>query len=44
MKKTLHIGWIDAHRLASALVDRVRLWTADPRLASVATELGVGDT
>jgi predicted nucleic acid-binding protein len=35
------IGWIDAHLLASALVGRLRLWTADPRLALVATELGV---
>lgn len=36
------IGWIDAHLLASALVGRVRLWTADARLAAVASELGVG--
>jgi predicted nucleic acid-binding protein len=35
------IGWIDAHLLASALVDRVSLWTVDPRLAAVATELGI---
>jgi predicted nucleic acid-binding protein len=35
------IGWIDVHLLASALVGRVSLWTADPRLAAVATELGV---
>src|SRR5262245_54001699 len=35
------IGWIDAHLLASVLVARVRLWTVDPRLAAVATELGV---
>jgi len=35
------IGWIDTHLLASALVSRVRLWTADPRLAVVATELGI---
>ena len=35
------IGWIDAHLLASALVGRVSLWTADPRLAAIATELGV---
>ncbi|HTW25129.1 MAG TPA: PIN domain-containing protein, partial [Candidatus Baltobacteraceae bacterium] len=26
------IGWIDAHLLASALVGRLQLWTADPRL------------
>jgi predicted nucleic acid-binding protein len=35
------IGWIDVHLLASALVADVRLWTADPRLATVARELGV---
>jgi predicted nucleic acid-binding protein len=36
------IGWVDVHLLASALVGRLRLWTADPRLAIVAGELGVG--
>jgi predicted nucleic acid-binding protein len=35
------IGWIDAHLLASALVGRVTLWTADPRLAAIATELSI---
>jgi predicted nucleic acid-binding protein len=35
------IGWIDVHLLASALVSRVRLWTADSRLQSLASELGV---
>ena len=35
------IGWIDAHLLASALVGRLKLWTADPRLATVARELTV---
>ena len=35
------IGWIDVHLLASALVSRAPLWTADPRLARVAAELGV---
>jgi predicted nucleic acid-binding protein len=35
------IGWIDAHLLASALVGRLRLWTTDPRLAAVATELRI---
>lgn len=35
------IGWIDAHLLASALVGRLKLWTADPRLAVVANELGI---
>lgn len=36
------IGWIDAHLLASALVGRLRLWTADSPLATVARELGIG--
>lgn len=36
------IGWLDAHLLASALVGRLALWTADARLAAVANELGVG--
>ena len=35
-------GWIDIHLLASALVGGLLLWTADPRLAAVARELGVG--
>jgi predicted nucleic acid-binding protein len=35
------IGWIDAHLLASALVGRLRLWTADSPLATVAKELGI---
>lgn len=35
------IGWIDAHLLASALVGRVKLWTVDPALATLATELNV---
>lgn len=35
------IGWIDAHLLASALIERIQLWTADPRLARVAGELGI---
>jgi predicted nucleic acid-binding protein len=35
------IGWVDAHLLASALLDRIRLWTLDARLARVARELGV---
>ena len=36
------VGWIDIHLLASALVEGHRLWTADPRLAVIARELGVG--
>jgi hypothetical protein len=35
------IGWIDTHLLASALVSRMQLWTADPRLVTVASELGI---
>jgi predicted nucleic acid-binding protein len=35
------IGWIDAHLLASALVGRLKLWTADPALAALAKELGI---
>jgi hypothetical protein len=35
------IAWIDAHLLASALVGRLRLWTVDSPLATVATELGI---
>lgn len=34
-------GWIDIHLLASARVGRLLLWTADPRLESLARELGV---
>jgi predicted nucleic acid-binding protein len=36
------IGWVDAHLLASVLLDGLRLWTLDRRLASVAGNLGVG--
>jgi predicted nucleic acid-binding protein len=35
------VGWVDAHLLASALVGRLTVWTADPRLAVVARELGI---
>jgi predicted nucleic acid-binding protein len=35
------LGWIDVHLLASALVGRLRLWTADQSLAAVARELGI---
>jgi predicted nucleic acid-binding protein len=35
------IGWIDAHLLASALVEGCQLWTADAHLADVARELRV---
>lgn len=36
------IGWMDAHLLASALVARVRLFTVDGALASIADELEIG--
>jgi predicted nucleic acid-binding protein len=36
------ISWIDAHLLASSLVGRLKLWTIDPRLATLAKDLGVG--
>jgi predicted nucleic acid-binding protein len=35
------VGWIDVHLLASAVVSHSKLWTADARLAEIATELGV---
>jgi hypothetical protein len=34
------VGWIDIHLLASTLISRVYLWTADSRLAAIAGELG----
>ena len=35
------VGWIDVHLLASAVVGRLQLWTADPRFAAMAEDLGV---
>jgi len=35
------VGWIDTHLLASAIVERIHVWTADPRFAALAQELGV---
>jgi predicted nucleic acid-binding protein len=35
------VGWIDIHLLASALVERLQVWTADPRFADLAEELAV---
>ncbi|HVH66723.1 MAG TPA: hypothetical protein VM716_02560 [Gemmatimonadales bacterium] len=35
------IGWVDAHLVASALLDRLRPWTLDVPLARVARDLGV---
>jgi len=34
-------GWIDVHLLASAVVGRLELWTADLRLAAMANEFGL---
>jgi predicted nucleic acid-binding protein len=36
------LGWIDIHLLASALVGRFQVWTADQSFAAVAREFGVG--
>ncbi|HUK18954.1 MAG TPA: PIN domain-containing protein [Bryobacteraceae bacterium] len=36
------VGWVDVHLLASALAARMQFWTADPRLAAIADEFGVG--
>ena len=36
------VSWIDVHLLAAALAGRMQLWTADPRLAALAEEFGVG--
>jgi len=38
------IGWIDAHLVASALVSKVQLWTADANLRLVAERLRVAAT
>jgi hypothetical protein len=35
------IGWIDVQLLASAVADRLKLWTADASFATVAETLGV---
>jgi predicted nucleic acid-binding protein len=35
------VGWVDAHLLASALLDRIAVWTLDAPLARAARELGV---
>ncbi len=35
------VGWIDVQLLASAVADRLRLWTADQRCANLAEHLGV---
>jgi predicted nucleic acid-binding protein len=35
------VGWIDTHLLASALAGGFKLWTADPRFAEAAMDLGI---
>jgi hypothetical protein len=35
------VGWVDVHLLASALTGGLLMWTADPRFAAVAAELGL---
>ena len=35
------VAWIDIQLLASAIVGRLELWTADPRFATLAQQLGV---
>lgn len=35
------LGWIDVHILASAVLARLDLWTADSRVAAAAEEVGV---
>jgi predicted nucleic acid-binding protein len=44
LRRRLHgrgVGWIDVNLLASAMVEGVGFWTADPRLAILAEELGL---
>jgi len=38
------LGYIDAHLLASSVLTRAPLWTADKRLREAASELGVAYT
>lgn len=35
------LGWVDAHLLCAAALDRSRLWTLDRRLAAAAARLGL---
>ncbi len=35
------VGWLDVHLLASAIVGRMQLWTADANLSSLAKELNI---
>ena len=36
------LGWIDVHLLASTLAGGFQVWTADPRMATIAEELAIG--
>lgn len=36
------LGWIDMHLLASALLEGLRVWTADRAVAAAAKQLGIG--
>jgi predicted nucleic acid-binding protein len=36
------VGWIDIHLLASAILEDLQIWTADPHFALLAKELGIG--
>ena len=38
------LGWIDAHLLASSLLDHIPLWTRDRKLATAAKGLGIAGT
>jgi predicted nucleic acid-binding protein len=43
-RRNLHgrgAGWIDVHLLASAIVAGFEFWTVDPRLSTIAEDLGV---
>jgi len=35
------VGWVDVHLLASTLIEKARLWTADESLSRLARESGV---
>jgi predicted nucleic acid-binding protein len=36
------LGWVDVHLLCSAVLDGLRLWTLDRRLAAAAERVGAG--
>ena len=38
------VGWVDIYLLASAIVERLQLWTVDPRLSAMAGDFGVAYT